>query len=603
MVIVNFTPEGKRAEANIGESLLEVARRAGVDLIGPCNGKALCGKCMVRILAGSDSLSAITEDEKVALTPKKLNEGYRLSCRCKILKENEISVFVPSESRSGEYILLVEGWLFEERFDPVIQNVEATLPSKARGVLDEVILPSGMKKRFSLHALQKFSRMADVGVEKKFSLIIYDDEVVDVRESCRPLGFAFDVGTTKVAGYLVDLTNGKTLSTVSDINPQIAYGEDVISRLDYALKEGVKGLQEKIVGCINELMKRACNATGTSVEDVYELVIVGNTIMHHILLCIEPKRLAYFPYTPITRESMCLMAESIGIRANAEARVFMPPLIAGYIGSDVVADIVATNMQEHTSPVILVDIGTNTEIVVKKDERLVACSTASGPAFEGAHITYGMRAVTGAIYRAEVMADGEINYSVIGNVRPRGITGSAVVDIIAGLFTVGLIDKSGRLNMNAGTKRIRMSDRGYPEFVIEYKENTAIGEDITLTQKDIREIQLAKAAIRTGMNILMKKLKVNMSEVERLYVAGTFGFFLNPISAKTIGLYPDVELSRVRIVGNAAGAGARAMLLSKTLRGFAQEVARKIEYVELAAEPEFQKEFIKMMPIPERDVI
>ncbi|MEM4545809.1 MAG: ASKHA domain-containing protein [Nitrososphaerota archaeon] len=592
-------PEGKRVEAKIGESLLEVARRAGIDIIGPCNGKALCGKCMVKIIVGSDSISDLTSDEKIVLSSKKLNEGYRLSCRCKIVRENAISVFVPGESRLGEYVVSVEGEVFEERFDSVVQKVNVTLPAKVWGALDEVVSSLSVPKRFNLHALQKLSRIADVGIEKKLSLITYNDEIIDVRENCRPLGFAVDVGTTKVVGYLVDLMSGKTLSTVSDINPQIAYGEDVVSRLDYALKEGVKALQEKIISCINKLINTACDTTGSDVEDVYEVVAVGNTVMHHFLLCLEPKRLAYFPYTPTTREPLCVMAKSVGIRANAEARLFMPPLIAGYIGSDVVADIIATNMQEDADAAILVDVGTNTEIVVKKDGKFVACSTASGPAFEGAHITYGMRATIGAIYRIEVMANGEVSYSVIGNVKPRGMTGSAVVDLVAGLFTTGLMDKSGRLNTNVGTRRIRMNDRNYPEFVVEYKENTAIGEDIVLTQKDIREIQLAKAAIRTGMNILMKKLQVDVSEAERLYVAGTFGFFLNPISAKIIGLYPNIDLSKIRIVGNAAGAGARAMLLSKTLRDVACNVAKKIEYVELAAEPEFQKEFLEAIPVPE----
>lgn len=603
MTIVNFMPEGERVKAKIGESLLEVARRAGVDIIGPCNGRALCGKCIVKVVVGSDSISDLTEDEKMTLSPKKLSEGYRLSCRCKIIGENEISVFVPSESRSGEYVVLVEGEVFEERFDPVVRKVDVVIPSKLQGALDEVMPSSSTPKRFSLYSLQKLSRMADVGVEKKLSLIICNGEVVDVRDDCRPLGFAVDVGTTKIVGYLVDLTNGKTLSTASNINPQIVYGEDVVSRLDYALKEGVKELQEKVVNCINKLMKMACNAAGASVKDIYELVVVGNTVMHHFLLGLEPKRLAYFPYTPTTREALHIIAKSIGIHANAEARIFIPPLIAGYIGSDVVADIVATNMQEDLDTAILIDIGTNTEIVIKKHGKFIACSTASGPAFEGAHITHGMRAAIGAIYRVEVLAGGEVGYNVIGNVKPRGMTGSAVVDLVAGLFTAGLIDKSGKLNTSACTKRIRMNDRNYPEFIVEYKENTATGKDIMLTQKDIREIQLAKAAIRAGINILMKKLQVDVSEVERLYVAGTFGFFLNPISAKIIGLYPDIDLSKIKIVGNTAGAGARAMLLSSTLRNIACEIAKKIEYVELAAEPEFQKEFLKAIPMPETCVI
>ena len=313
--------------------------------------------------------------------------------------------------------------------------------------------------------------------------------------------------------------------------------------------------------------------------------------MQHFLLGLEPRTLAYFPYTPVTRSPLNVKACELDLLGNPEAMVFIPPVIAGYVGSDVLADIIATGMFRENDPEMLIDIGTNTEIVLKKGDKFLACSTASGPAFEGAHITHGMRAARGAIDRIEISSNGEVKYTVIGDTRPMGLTGSAVVDVVAGLLSAGIIDESGRLKQL--TNRVRIGKDGYLEFVIEYGENTETGEDIVITQKDIREIQLAKAAIRAGVNILMKRLGVGPSDIKRLYIAGAFGFFTNPLSARTIGLYPEIDVSRIRLVGNSAGAGARAMLLSKSLRSLAYELSQKIEHVELAAEPDFQMEFLK----------
>ncbi|MCL7397752.1 MAG: ASKHA domain-containing protein [Thaumarchaeota archaeon] len=590
---VRFLPDEKRVDASLGEGLLELARRANVDLAGPCGGKALCGKCLVKIIEGKDKLSDPTDNEFFVIGTRRIQEGYRLACRCRIVKEGEVTVFVPSESRLEEHSLLVEGEILEERFDPAITCLRVKIPARAYGSIVEN-LPREFS--FRLTALRKISKFS--GSESEKELVVYNDEVIDVRDESRPLGFAADIGTTKVAGYLVDLKSGALLAVASDLNPQIAYGEDVVSRIDYALRNGVEELRTKIIDCLNKLITTVCDATRSITENVYEFVLVGNTAMQHFLLGLEPKTLAYFPYTPVTRSPMNVKACELELLGNPEAMVFIPPIIAGYIGSDVLADIIATGMFRGDDPEMLIDIGTNTEIVLKKGDKFLACSTASGPAFEGAHITHGMRAARGAIDRIEISSNGEVKYTVIGGTRPIGLTGSAVVDVVAELLSARIIDESGRLREL--TDRVRMGKDGYLEFVIEYGENTATGEDIVFTQKDIREIQLAKAAIRAGVNILMKRLGVNPSDIRRLYIAGAFGFFTNPLSARTLGLYPDIDVSRIRLVGNSAGAGARAMLLSKSLRSLAYELAQKIEHIELAAEPDFQKEFLKSIPFSDR---
>jgi len=586
---VRFLPNGKKIDASLGDYLLELARRAKVDLAGPCGGKALCGKCVVKIIEGKDKLSDPTDDELFAIGMRRVQEGYRLACRCRIIREGEVTVFVPCESRLEEHALLVEGEILEERFDPALTCLRVKIPVRAYGSIVENLL---QEFSFRLTALRKISKLSDSESEKE--LVIYNNEVIDVRDEFRPLGFAADIGTTKVAGYLIDLKSGVLLAVASDLNPQIAYGEDVISRIDYALRNGVEELRKKIIDCLNKLIIRVCDAIQSTVEDIYEFVLVGNTVMQHFLLGLKPRTLAYFPYTPVTRSPLNVKACELDLLGNPEAMVFIPPAIAGYIGSDVLADIIATGMFRENDPEMLIDIGTNTEIVLKKGDKFLACSTASGPAFEGAHITHGMRAARGAIDRIEISSNGEVKYTVIGDTRPMGLTGSAVVDVVAGLLSAGIMDESGRLKQI--TNRVRIGKDGYLEFVIEYGENTATGEDIVITQKDIREIQLAKAAIRAGVNILMKRLGVGPSDIKRLYIAGAFGFFTNPLSARTIGLYPEIDVSRIRLVGNSAGAGARAMLLSKSLRSLAYELSQKIEHVELAAEPDFQTEFLKSIP-------
>jgi uncharacterized 2Fe-2S/4Fe-4S cluster protein (DUF4445 family) len=598
---VKFLPEGKMIQGKGGESLLGLARRGGVDFLGPCAGKALCAKCLVKVLTGSESLSSVSDDESSVLTHVEVSDGYRLGCRCMIEGEGKISVFTPNESRLGTYVLLSEGLASSKAFDPAvsilrIQPYRLTADTK-EGSLGFFV--DGESRTATPRARRSLSRVAG-GPYREVSLVQRVQEVLDVRENCRLLGFAVDVGTTKVAGHLVDLEDGKTIYTVADINPQIAHGEDVISRLQYAVEGGQDQLHEEVVNCVNALLAKACEGANVSPEDVYEVVAVGNSAMHHLLFRFDPRKLAYAPYVPANTAPLDLDAKDVGLQANPAAKVFVPPLVAGFVGTDVVADIVATDMHNGQGSSILVDIGTNTEIVVKAKERLLTCSTASGPAFEGAHVDFGMRAATGAIDSVEI-SGGSTHYTVIGGKRPRGITGSAVVDAMAELFRVGLLDKSGRLAASDGSGRVRLGERGYREFVIADKSETFSGVDLTLGQRDIREIQLAKAATRAGLNILMGEAGVGVGDVKALYIAGAFGFFLNPVSAEAIGLYPKIDVNRIRLVGNTALAGARALLLSQSTRTAAGKMVKAMEYVELATHSDFRREFMKSIVIPYDD--
>ena len=596
---MKFLPEGKTVRGKAGESILDVARSGGVDYLGPCAGTALCAKCTIRILAGGEALSPVSPDERAVLGAMEISDGYRLGCRCLLGAEGEVTAFTPEESRLGTYVLLSESRASSGNFDPAVSA--ALMPLSRLGAL-----ASGAKRNlsqeegslsFTAQALRSFSQI-ERSPDFDVVLVRRGQEVLDVKREGGIFGFAVDVGTTKMAGLLVNLEDGRTLSTVTDVNPQMIHGEDVISRLAFALQGGRDRLKEEVVGSINALLARACDGAGVRPEEVYEVVAVGNSAMHHLLLGYDTRTLAYYPYAPATTAPLDLSASELGLKANSAARLFTPPLVAGFVGADVVADVVATEMLDDGGPSILVDIGTNTEVVVNARGRLLTCSTASGPAFEGAHVAFGMRAASGAIDRVEISGDSKVRYSVIGGTKPRGVTGSAVVDAIAELFRSGLLDKSGRLLTADGSGLVRTGERGYREFVIADRSETLAGADLTLNQRDVREIQLAKAAIRAGLNILMGEAGVDPGEVQTLYIAGAFGFFLNPVSAEAIGLYPEIDVNRIRLVGNTAASGARTMLVSESTRAAARRMAERMEYVELARHPGFKGEFMKSIAIP-----
>ena len=586
---MKFLPEGRRVTNRLGDDILDTARRANVDFLGPCAGRALCARCVLRVVEGGELLSAAGADEVSVLHDSGISLGQRLGCRARLVREGEVVAFIPSQSRLGTSVLLSEGAEPSQRFDPVVRKLRVPVAT-GRGPEPAVA--------FTEQARTNLSRFGTGDEAREAFLVEREGEVLDARTEGHVLGLAVDVGTTKVAGYLVDLEDGRTLSVATEINPQIAYGEDVIARLTYAIEGGQEELQARIVECINSIAARASKTAGVRSTDIYEFVIVGNTVMHHLLLKLGPKAIAYAPYTPVSTESRNVSAASLNLAGNREARVFMPPLIAGYVGSDAVADVLATGLQDDLGPSMLVDIGTNTEIVLKSGDKFLACSAASGPAFEGAHITFGMRAATGAIDRVEISAEGEPSYTVIGGGTARGLAGSAVVDALAELSRAGIIEGSGAFVRSPVSARLREGSRGFREYVIAKGSGTGNQTDITVNQKDIREVQLAKAAIRAGIDVLLGRAGVEAKDLRAMYVAGAFGFFLNPVTARALGLYPEVELDRVRMVGNTAVTGAKALLVSGEMRKVAESLSKRISYVELAKDPNFRREFMDAMPIP-----
>ena len=415
-------------------------------------------------------------------------------------------------------------------------------------------------------------------------------------------GYAVDIGTSKLVGVLIDLVTGETLNTLFVENPQLVYGEDIMSRMSFAMKahENSLKLRSSVLSAINQLLERSCAMAQITPSQVYELVIVGNTAMHHFFLGIESRYLALSPYVPALKGAIDLHAKNVGILAHPHANVHVLPLIAGYVGADAVADVLASGIRETDELSLLLDIGTNTELFVGNRSDIVSCSCASGPAFEGAHIRQGMKAVHGAIERVRIEPMSlNVEYETVGADKPVGICGSGILDAVAELLKCRVIDSKGRFQKVDNKRLIEVS--GDRAFVLAWGNETSTGDPVAITQRDIGEAQLAKAAIHAGCTILMSRVRVKTSDLKRVYVAGSFGNYVNPASAKLLGLIPEVPTDIIRFVGNTAIAGAKMCLSSTEAKAQAKRIGEEVRYVELGADPGFSKEFAASMYLPHQD--
>jgi uncharacterized 2Fe-2S/4Fe-4S cluster protein (DUF4445 family) len=558
-----FQPNGKRGEIEQGKTLLHAARELGVDINAICGGVASCGKCIVKIQQFNENLNPVTEEEEKYLDPEMIMQGYRLAC-CAII-HGRVSLLVPKESRTGSQRLQTEGLNTPVKLDPLV-------------------------------TIQKNDENPDY--------ILYDGiKIGELPENTGVYGFAVDIGSTKLAGYLVDLTTGRVREVESMMNPQIAFGEDIISRLTYAMKdkESQKIIQESVLGGIRGMLGNVCARENISTEEVYDIVFVGNSVMQHFLLNIDPNPLARSPFMPRNLAHRDLSSRSLGL-GNVNGRVYVPPLVAGFIGADCVAAVLATGVHKTDSPSFMIDIGTNTEIVLGSKEGMVAASCASGPAFEGAHIKDGMRAATGAIESVWIDPDSlDPDYKTIEDTPPVGICGSGIIDILAEMLKVGIMDTSGKIRTELAHPRIGKKGN-VSQYVVAWSHESASNKDIVITQRDVRELQKGKAAMFSGASILMGKMNLSPKEVSKVFMAGAFGTYIERESAIRIGMIPEFHLGSIEQVGNAAGMGARMALISKTSRREIQELRDMIQYVELATDPEYQKAYLGAMMFPHMDL-
>jgi uncharacterized 2Fe-2S/4Fe-4S cluster protein (DUF4445 family) len=594
---VDFEPIGRRGPCPADTSLLETARRLGVDLVSLCGGDGTCGHCRVQVLTPA-GVSPPTAFEMEALSTDDLQDGYRLACQTRLL--GDVKVRVPPESLTTPQRAQVEGLEVQVAPDPPVRGSELRLSPPAMSDLraDSERVVTALQgqgtdcRNVDLAILQSASpRLRDW--DWHVQAAVRDGECVAIASPSSPLlGLAVDLGTTKVAGYLLDLQTGQTLASKGVMNPQVAYGEDVITRISRVLEVAAEAqrMQELAVGALNELAAEMTTAVGAQRQDIVEAVVVGNTAMHHLLLRLPVMQLALAPYVPAVGQALDIKAREIGLHIAPGAYVHLLPNIAGFVGADHVAMLLATALQESTGLVLALDIGTNTEVCLASSGQMCSVSCASGPAFEGAHIKHGMRAAAGAIERLRLVDD-RVEYQTIGGAAPVGVCGSGILDALAQLYRHCVVDDTGKMGDHP---RVR-TDQGQREFVLVSEEERDGETAITITQRDVRELQLAKGAMRSGIQALLQDAGREAEEINHVIIAGAFGSYIDVSSAITIGMLPNLPLDRFRQVGNAAGTGARLALISRQKRAEAQEIARQVRYIELAGVPNFQRLFAEAM--------
>lgn len=597
---IEFEPLAQKGSATSRQSLLETARQSGVGLISLCGGLGKCGRCKIKI--GKGRVSTVTTVERDLLSSEELHEGYRLGCQT--YPRGDLIVHIAPESLSISQKVQIEGIKIEVQPEPLVQayEVRLTKPFLTDLRADDTRLIEEVNQRHQVdcssianEVLPELSTKLR-SLDWHISATIRGSELIAIRSwPSRQLGLALDLGTTKMAGYLVDLETGRSLEAKAVMNPQVSHGEDVITRIDLARRNGAEAelMRRMAVDAINELIVDLVSQVDASPDDILEAVVVGNTAMHHLFLGLPVDQLARAPHVPGVARAVELKAQEAGLSVSPGGYVYLPPNIAGFVGSDHVAMIQASGAFMAGGTALAVDIGTNSEICLVHEGEMTCVSCASGPAFEGAHIACGMRAGVGAIEHMRLVGQC-LQYITIGNQEPVGICGSGILEAIAQLYLAGIIDSGGRI-LN-GHPNVRSRGR-IREFAIVAAGECGRESDIVLTQKDIREVQLAKAAIRAGIKILLENNGLSEDDINQVIVAGAFGSYLDLESAMIIGMFPRLPLDRFCQVGNAAGTGARMSLISGSKRAEAERIARQIRYMELAREPNFKEIFLKATAI------
>ena len=609
---ITFLPEGKHLDIKSGSTVLDATRKMGIDIQAPCGDLGLCGRCKIVLGKGKNLAELPTETEKKILSTKELNDSYRLACQCKVSEKGLLSVIVPPESKISQQRIVIQGIMPQFQMSPIVKDTIIELKKKQESKSDsETLLEALSENGFTDVSIDidAIRRLPDVIREGNWSInatLWNNKEVLSLQpkdKAGQTLGFAVDVGTTKVAGYLVDLKNGELLAAVSLPNPQISFGEDLISRITYWTESEEKGisLQKIVIGCVNKLIEDSCKKFDVTKNEIYDITVVGNTAMHHIFFGISPKYVGQSPFPVAVKNSFDVKAKDIGMIANSAAYVHALPPIAGFVGADTVAGILATEIYNKEETCMLIDVGTNAEIVVGNKDKLTCCSAPAGPAFEGAKIKHGMRASSGAIETVWIDPKTlETGYKTIDETKPRGICGSGIIDTVAQLLKTNVIDDIGRFNKKLNNPRLRILGEN-TEFVLAWQKDTSINKDITITRHDIQEILLAKAAVYTGTHILLKRLNLKPNDVEKLYIAGAFGTYIDLTNTLTIGMFPEIPTNKIQFVGNTAGSGGRLVLLSEKLRSKAEEIAINTGYIELASDPSFETEFTNALWLPHRE--
>jgi len=635
-VKVTFLPTKLSTRVPPGTTAFNAAAWLGLPIESTCGGRGTCGKCRVRVEGDSVPITAADQHH---LSAEELAAGWRLSCELEVLRDAVIHI--PRLMAVHKTAMVGVGR--PVRLEPNVQKVFVRLPQPALEDqradyerLAAALTELGYAVRGNLRAwrsLPAILRQADFAV----TAVLVGDHLAavepgDTTSTC--YGLAFDIGTTTVVGNLVDLRQGVVAGVASELNGQAIHGADVISRIGYATRHpgGLEELQARVLATINGIIDRLLGETGVAPEHIYEMTVVGNTTMLHLFLGLDPGAIARAPFIPVIRGPTSVPAADLGVHMHPHGLVYVFPVIGAYVGGDTVAVLLASELltRAHAatrkrSPEgqesvharhkpqgvrLAIDVGTNGEIALGSAERTLATAAAAGPAFEGAEISCGMRAAEGAI--EGVRLNDDVHLQVIGDVPPKGICGSGLIDAVAELLRTKLLQPSGRLltlaeaevlGLPLGLSRRLRSNGQVQEFVLAWAEESGEGRDVVLTQKDIRALQYAKSAIASGIVILKQLLGVGDEDIEEVLLAGAFGSYINPASARAIGLVPPLPLERIKAIGNAAGEGAKIALLSFRERQVAEAIPTRVEYVELSGRADFNQVFVEMLRFPDLEQV
>ncbi|TFG27954.1 MAG: DUF4445 domain-containing protein [Promethearchaeota archaeon] len=630
-IVLDFEPLSRRVYYS-DKTLYDILLKINVPIQSLCGGSGTCGKCKLLIQQGEEYLIPPTDEEKKLLSKEELENGWRLACRTKVNKNSvndlekinppQFRIFLPEELLLEDFKILTSGINKGIKLEPNIQKfyLEVNKPSLKEPDSDFERIISALQSQYTefdnrncfsinIKVLNELSKILRENEHKITLTLLNKYKIIAVEPGNKTkqcFGIAFDIGTTTLVGYLINLNDGKIYSIASKLNQQTAFGEDVVTRLTY-IKNNENGLQKlnsAVIDGLNDIILKTCSKSNITPSQIYEASVVGNSVMHHIFLGLDPTSIGLSPYVPLIKNGLNVKSRNLNLNINNQGNVYTAPLIAGFVGADTVGVILSSDIENEDELTLAIDIGTNGELIVGNHNLLATGSCAAGSALEGAHIKDGMRAASGAIDSIKIDPKTlDVSYTTIKNKNPIGICGSGLIDAVAEMLKSKILTRSGTFNKQLINHDRIIKDDHKIEFILAKKDETSIKRAITLSQNDIRQIQMAKGAFYAGSRLIIKQLKETHqidknNDFKQIFLAGAFGNYIDKSNAKFIGMIPDIPNEKIFQIGNAAGIGAQYCLLNKDIRKKAQLLLKKIMYVEISLKKEFQREFAEAMYFP-----
>lgn len=622
-ILVDFEPISRRVALEVDKTIYELLTKLGVQIRSLCGGKGTCGKCKILIQDNTEHLIHPSESEIKLVGKEEIEKGWRLACQTRVKedslpslakkKQPQFRIFLPDELLLEDFKILTEGVFRKVELNPTIKKIYAEVkkPTLEEPFSDFDRIISSFKLDKDIEFNSEFLKSIPDILRKQnhqITLSIWNQKrIVSIEpgNTCDAnYGIAFDIGTTTIVGYLINLNDGKIYAVASSLNPQTAYGEDVVTRITYIKdnEDGLQKLNSAVIQALNNIILKTCEKANISPSQIYEATIVGNSVMHHIFLGLSPISIGVSPFIPVVQQALNEEARNLNLNIAPQGNVYALPIIAGFVGADTMGVIISSNIEKETQTTLALDIGTNGEIIIGNQDFIATASCAAGSALEGAHIKHGMRAAAGSIDTLKINPKTfEVSYTTIKNKPAIGLCGSGLIDTVAELLRAKILTRSGNFNKEfLNSDVLFRNSKDELEFTIVKSKESEHG-NISITQDDIRQIQMAKGAFYSGNSILLKYVKgASNIEIKQIFLAGAFGNYINKENAKFIGMIPDIPSERIFQIGNAAGTGAQHCLLNKDLRKKAQDLLKKIQYIEIATKKEFQMEFAEAMYFPHR---